>query len=147
MSPSFKSRFLEHQEPASLCSAPGTWFSFSLLSLFLFRNCGSSRAPMSFTGSVLTPGCSNTTRVRFACSIFLVGLRHGIFWFRGTTYPWVMQWVHHGNVSLCIRVYGVVSAWRCGGSLCVKAPIPVVHSEVLGWGRIRASLKTYGEGR
>lgn len=30
---------------------------------------------MSFTGSVLTPGCSNTTRVHFACSIFLVGLK------------------------------------------------------------------------
>lgn len=58
---------------------------------------------MSFTGSVLTPGCSNTTRVRFACSIFLVGLRHRIsrpgmglgagVVPRRSTYPWAMHTV------------------------------------------------------
>lgn len=46
----------------------------------LSRNCGSSHALTSSIGSVLTLGCSNTTRVHFACSIFLVGLRHSISW-------------------------------------------------------------------
>lgn len=79
-----------------------------ILSLLLSRNCGSSHAPTSFTGSVLTPGCSNTTRVHFACSIFLVGISQpgigvgaGIVP-RRNTYLWAMHAVSAAQEYVCV---------------------------------------------
>lgn len=96
-----------------------------ILSLLLSRNCGSSHAPTSFTGSVLTPGCSNTTRVHFACSIFLVGISQpgigvgaGIVP-RRNTYLWAMHAVSAAQEYVCVG--GGVPGSVCmeGGCLCM----------------------------
>lgn len=122
--PSFKAHFhqegpiqvLVHGSPCSSSSSP-----------LLSRNCGSSRAPTSSIGSVLTLGCSNTTRVHFACSIFLVGLRHSISWLSPGAPVTLGRWISRSSCPCAQSGQGTVCIERS-----LLSVIPPGYCKVLG---------------